>query len=248
MRFDFDIYARERDWCWTGIDIDWKIEGICTTPPCPPPSVEATLTDKHGKIAWQKNSDKPFSEQFPADEPYTLSIGVGKDKSMSRVFDFDQHLVSKGMEEISMKIFPDEKYFQLTANTKNKEKTPFTLSLLDTKGEAVWQQNFVAPMDERIRAFTSQPGNYFRFSIPGNENSSITFYPNPFQGSITIEAKELDIPLTISLSDLNGKIITQRIMHEAGSYTIDADNQKPGLYILTFSGKQTRRELVQLAK
>nr|HPH46833.1 T9SS type A sorting domain-containing protein [Chryseolinea sp.] len=246
-RFDINLYSRERDWCWTGIDIVWEIEPICITPPCAPLSVQAKLTDKQGKVAWQKISDKPFLENFPADKPYTLSIGVGKDKSIAQVFDFDQNLVNKGIEEISMSILPGEKYFYLTANTKNKEKIPFTLTLLNTKGESVWQQNFEAPMDERIRAFTSKPGNYLRFSIP-EENSSVAFYPNPFQGSITIEAKELDIPMTISLSDLNGKVITQRVMDQTGTYTLDAYNQKPGLYILTLSGKQIRRELVQLKK
>jgi len=248
-RFFIGGHARERDWCWTGIDVDFDITPICTQPPCAPPSVQTTAIDKAGKIAWQKTFDRPFSTSIPLNDtqPYTLTLAVGKDKLFKGVLLFDKDLVNKGIEEMSLDMYPKEDHFFLTVMTDNNKPVSFTMTLRNTKGESLWQQQYTAPMDELIRAYAPKTGDYLQFSLAQAPKGTTTYYPNPFANTLTINTTEANGGVSVSLMDLNGNMISQKEFAEPGEYSWETNNRNPGLYIITIvENGHVRRELVQV--
>jgi len=246
-RVTIEPYGRERDWCWTGIDVSWVINPICALPPCIPYSVQTTLTDSQGKTVWNRTFDKPFSTSFSMeDKPYALSVSVEKDKTFEQVLLMDQNLVNNGIESVSFDMYPKEDYFYFTVNTKKQQQVPITLTLRNTKGESLWQEKFTAPLDKYIRAFVEKPGDYLQVSLQ-QQTSGVMYYPNPFKENLTLEVAEGTAPVSISLSDLNGKVMFQSKLPGPGKHSVNVGSLKSGLYILTIvEGNLTRRELVKI--
>ncbi len=247
-RFDIGNRARERDWCWTGIDIDWDITPICITPPCAPPRVQTTLVDKAGKIAWQKIFDKPFSSSFLLNDtqPYTLSVSIERDKKFGGVLLLDKDLVNKGVEDLSLDFHPKEDYFRLTVATDKQKQVPMIMALRNTAGASLWQKKFIAPFDDVVSAYVPKAGDYLQFSLQ-TQPKSITYFPNPFNGKLNFTLEDSEATVRVSVSDMNGKVIAQKQLKASTDHSIDMTGQKSGLYILTISdGNSTRRELIQL--
>lgn len=241
-------YARDRDWCWTGPLVDW-IPPLCFYPPCDDPWFRVTMTDKNGQVAWQKSFDKPFSASIPlADEqPYTMSLGIEKDKKVNEILVLDKELVNNGFEELTLDMYPTQEYFYLTAATEKNIQIPFTMTLRDAQGKSLWQENYTAPMDQLIRAYVSKGGKYLQFSLPSANTSRVSYYPNPFNGKLMVKVANDSDPVT--LSDFNGRLITTKDFFSAGEYELNVSGQKSGLYILTIlEGKSIRKELVELKK
>src|SRR5690606_1797492 len=132
------------------------------------------------------------------------------------LFIVDDDLVSKGLSVISMSIVPKEDYFLLKAET-DKGDVPFMLSLLNKEGKAVWQSEFIAPMEKEITDQLKEPGNTLRFSsVPGLPKkleaygiTNIKFYPNPNKGklAVDIETKSTKVPATVIITNLRGETI-----------------------------------------
>jgi hypothetical protein len=244
-------YGPERPWCWTGIDVDWEIDPICVIPPCPAPRVQTTLTDKAGKIAWQKTFDKPFDAFFSVDDsqPYALSLAIEKNQAFGNVLVFDKDLVNTGFDELSFDFYPREKYFYLSASTKKEQQIPFTLTLKNTKNESLWQQQFIAPLEGQVvSALISKSGDYLQVSLSqANARSNVTYYPNPFRSKLNIDVADGSAPVLITLQDMNGKIVAEKYLKTSGAHSLDEFRQKTGLYVLTITeGKVVRRELVEM--
>lgn len=247
-RFGMGHHARDRDWCWTGIDVDWDIIPICLTPPCAPPSVQTTLVDKTGKISWQKIFDKPFTSSFSLSDtqPYTLSVAVEKDKKFGSVLLLDKDLVNKGVDDLSIDFRPKQDYFRLTVSTDKQQEVPMIMTLRNTAGASLWEKKFTAPFDDVISAYIAKAGDYLQFSLQA-QPKSISYYPNPFNGKLNFTTDNGSDAIAIAVSDMNGKVITQKQLKDSGEHSIDITGQKPGLYILTITeGKTIRKELIQL--
>ena len=143
-------------------------------------------------------------------------------------------------------MFPKKDYFYMKVGTRKQQEVPIALTLRNTKGESLWQENFTAPMDKLIREYVSEPGAYLQVSLQ-QETSGVNYYPNPFKENLTLEVAEGTAPVSMSLSDLNGKIMFQTKIPGSGKHSINVGSQKSGLYILTIvEGNLTRRELVQI--
>ncbi len=239
-------YGRERDWCWTGIEVDWEIIPTCPFP-CTDPKIISTMKDKNGKISWQKTFSEPFNASISLTDtqPYTLSLGVETNQIVEDVLVFNNDLVNKGFESFKLDMYPKQDYFYLTVTTDKDIEVPFTMTLRNMQGQSLWQEKYTAPMDELIRAYVPKAGDYLQFSLQPNPTSSVTYYPNPTEGKLTISVSDDNQSVWVSVSDFNGKVISRKDNIGSGEHTLDISNQKPGLYILTIvEGKSTRRELI----
>lgn len=240
-------HARERDWCWTGIDIDWEWP-ICF-PPCAPSQMRTSLTDKSGKTAWQKIFDKPISASIPLNdsEPYTLSVDIEKDKKFGNVLTLDKELVNNGIEDLSLDFYPKEGYFFLDVETDNKQQVPLTMNLRNTKGESLWEKKLTAPFHDVIYDRIDKAGDYLQFSLQTPGKSNVTYYPNPFTDKLNVIIAKGSDPVSLSVMNMNGKMVLQKEFVDAGDYSIELSGQKSGLYILTIKeGVNTRRALIEL--
>jgi len=236
-----------RDWCWSGIDIDW--EGQPCVYPCEEPKFTSTLKDKNGKIAWQKTFSEPFSASIPlADtQPYELSLAVEKNNTPNNVLVFDKDLVNKGVESIVIDLYPKDEYIYLTVTTDKNVKIPFTMSLKNTQGQSLWEGKYTAPMDQLIREFVSKAGDYLQFSLQQAAVSGVTYYPNPSTGKFTIDVNNDNQAVSVSVSDFNGQIIYKMDNLRQGENTFEVPGQKAGLYVLTIvEGKSIRKELISV--
>jgi hypothetical protein len=240
-------HARERDWCWTGIDIDWVLP-ICITPPCPTPQVQTRLTDKYGKTAWEKIFDKPFSASIPLNdsEPYQLSIDIEKDKKFGNVLMLDKDLVSNGVEDLSLDFYPKDGYFFLDVETDKKQQVPLTMTLRNTNGEALWEKKFTAPFHDVIYDRVEKAGDYLQVSLQTQGKSGVSYYPNPFSAKLNFTIAKGSDPVNVSVMNMNGKMVLQEEFGDGGDYAIEMNGQKAGLYILIIKeGANTRRELIE---
>jgi hypothetical protein len=244
-RYAVGVVARDRE-CWNDFYLDWDI--FCLLPtPCPPSRSQATLTDITGKIVWSKIFDKPSLETFSLKKPHALSVSVEKDKTFQQVIRLDENLVSKGMQAVSLDLSPKKYYFNLTVETKDKQQVPFSLTLRNAKGESLWQEKYIAPLNKVIAAYVEKPGAYLQLSYL--ETFGVSYYPNPFKGILTINVSDGNTPVSVSLSDWNGKILAKKTITTPGEHAFDVGIQKAGLYILTITqGKNIRRELVEIVQ
>ena len=62
---------------------------------------------------------------------------------------------------------------------------------------------------------------------------SIEVFPNPTSGKVTIKGLNLWNDASITLYDLNGRIISKQITGSDNSATVDLSNLQPGMYIVT---------------
>ncbi len=241
-------HAPERDWCWTGIDVDWEVP-ICITPPCPLPQMQTRLTDKSGKTVWEKVFDKPFSSSIPFNdvEPYALSIDVESDKKFHNVLLLDKELVNNGVEDLSLDFYPKDGYFFLDVETEMIQQVGLTMTLRNANGESLWDKKFTAPFHDVIYDRVDKAGAYLQFSLQGEAKSGVSYYPNPFNGKLSITIAKGSDPVSVSIMNLNGKMIMQKQFDDAGEHTIEMNSEKSGLYILTIKeGGNSRRELIEL--
>lgn len=71
------------------------------------------------------------------------------------------------------------------------------------------------------------------------KNFSFSFGPNPVTNTLTINVQNSSTPLTIQLTDLNGRLLKQRNLPAVVSQTIDfkVSNLSKGIYLLKISGR-----------
>lgn len=248
-RITIAAYAPERDWCWTGIDIDWEIHPICPVLPCPDPPFTTTLIDTKGKVVWTKTYGKPFNVSIPLKDvqPYTLTAAAEKDDATGNVFVFDSDLVNKGIENISMDMYVIDEYFHLSVSTDKQLQVPLTISFKNDQGKELWSENLVAPLEKNFSPYISEQGVYFQFSIANGSGSNVSWYPNPVDVKLFVDNRNLDTDVTVSISDLSGKVVLIKDKLATGVNTLILSGVKPGLYVMTIvEGKTIRKELLQV--
>ena len=244
-RFDgFDIrnYRRERDWCWTGPDIDWSITP-CTLPDCIDPLVRLSLLDKDSKTVWSETYQKPFSTVFPVEDkqPLTEVVALGqKDKTFQNALIFDKDLVPGGIQTIGLSMKPKQNKVQLVVETQKGQTVPIVMALLDGKGKTLWQEKFVAPLNTQINAVSSQRGVTLRFTLAEALKgiTSVSIFPNPAVGTpaIDIATNGTKVPATVTITNFNGKTVYQKNLTAPIIDHPDLSSATPGLYIVTVTG------------
>src|SRR5690606_21738751 len=167
------------------------------------------FADKNGKVVLYKLFDKPFEFSVPLkdDQPYSLQMGLVDDDKKTTVVRYDDQLVSKGIESISLDMYPQDDYFFLTVRTGKGIQLPLTITLKNTKGEELWKQKLTAPLDQLIRAYVSTPGDYLELALDGKSSKGFVLYPNPIAGTLFIDNFEHRSPIRMSIRDLNGKTV-----------------------------------------
>jgi len=256
-RFEFTGWGTGIPECWTGIDVDWDIDPICISPPlCPDPLAQATLLDKNGKPVWSKEFEKPFSVSLPSvDLPSQLSLGIENDNTIEKVLQFDANLVSAGIEQIHMEVKPSENFFRLSAQTSKGKTVPFAMTLIGADGKAMWEENFVAPMDKIIEPKSSGVGAFLTFAAAGQNSlaskgiTEIKHYPNPVDDKLNLEVqtKNAKVPFQLTITDFNGGKVVQKQLTAPLNDSIDLTRLRPGLYVLTITVEDVSiRELLQV--
>ena len=116
--------------------------------------------------------------------------------------------------------------------TENKEYFLTDYTFLNPYGDA-WTEN----------AFPAEDGEYslLHFSTTGisdeNEKNSISIYPNPTTGIITIGNLNLS-GLDLEITDITGKIVFQStIINNKSSIEIDLSQLEKGVYFVNINGK-----------
>jgi len=243
--------------CWTGIDVDWDIDPICISPPlCPDPPAQASLVDKNGKPVWSKEFEKPFSINLPSfDQPMQLTLGIENDKAVEKILQFEPNLLTEGIEKIQFEVKPHEEFFHLSAQTRKGKSVPFTMTLMGTDGKAVWQENFVAPMDKVIEAKSPAVGAFLTFSAAGQNSlaskgiTEIKHYPNPVDDKLTLEVKTRNskTPFQLAITDFSGAKVMEKQLTAPLNDSIDLTRLRPGLYVLTITVEGASvREVIQV--
>jgi hypothetical protein len=248
-RFVFGAYAPERDWCWTGIDIDWEIN--CTIAPELCEDYPVTFLTENGKIVWQEKFTKPTNFILPVDDklPRQLSVAIPVGTSSQDVIMLDENLVHSGISGIQVSTYGDKNLLELKAETIQGKNVPFTMTLLNKEGKEIWQETFIAPLDKQIEAYVKEPGVALTFSALPDE-LQLSYFPNPFSESITVElAATKTSPAQVAVFSMQGEKILQEQVEITGPHSINMKYQKPGLYILVVNVKGNEvRKLVELKK
>lgn len=174
-RLDLHLNGRYRNWCWSEIILNWQITPECPLlQTCPDPLFSFVLREMNGTIIWESEYRNPLQVSLPVkdQQPYQLTLFMGK-KEMDPIIVFDQSLVSKGIDEIGIKINPVKEEFILQVSSRKKKATCFSLAVLDKQGKKVWEENFQAPFEKRIQLKSKLPGTTLFFSVaeklPGNK-------------------------------------------------------------------------------
>ncbi|AYB35138.1 T9SS type A sorting domain-containing protein [Chryseolinea soli] len=238
-RIDIRNYGHEREWCWTGIDVDWTIFPPCKFPDCIDPVFAVSLLDKPGAVVWTKSYQQPFQAIFPVDDkqPYITTVAMENDKKLQDVVVFDKELVPGGIESIKMEMKPRQKEFYLTVETEKNKKVPFIMALLDAAGKTLWQQEFTAPLSTSIDAVTKQRGTTLRF-LPAQGTNGITavsVFPNPSESSpaIDIRTQGNTLPAKLTITNFYGKTVYQKDITAPTVHYPNLSQATPGLYIVT---------------
>jgi hypothetical protein len=236
---DIRNYGHDRDWCWTGIEIDWTLFPPCTVPDCIDPVVAVSVLDKPGAVVWTKSYQGPFQAIFPIDDkqPYIVTAAMEIDKKLQDVVVFDKELVPAGIESIKMEMKPRQKEFHLMVETEKDKKVPFIMALLDAAGKTLWQQEFTAPLSTRIDAITKQRGTTLRF-MPAQGTQGITavsVFPNPSESSpaVDIRTRGNTLPAKLTITNFYGKTIYQKDLTVPTVHYPNLSQITPGLYIVT---------------
>jgi hypothetical protein len=260
---DLTAYAPDRDWCWTGIDVKWKIDPACPLPPpfCPTPAdFQVTLFDNPGTIVYQNSFVDPFSAQFNVDDKIArrLTLGFKEGKTYENVLMLNKALVSKGFESVSINVNPQERNFDLTVKTENNVSVPFVLVFLNRDGKPITKQALTAPLSTTIKGTVNEPVAALRIipalstltSMSDYGISSISSYPNPASGKINVDIQteeQLETLVVITLTDIYGSRVSSQTFSDGGVKQVDITGRKPGLYLLTVTaGNATKKELIQV--
>lgn len=172
-RFEMTTWGTLRGWCWSEIIIDWEIVPICQLPPCPLPGYAVRLMDGNN-AAWSAQFNQPsyFQVPLPDQQPFRAilsSTDVQKDLLV-----FEPDLLPMGIETIKVEFKPKQKFFMLTASTRNNSQVPLRATLYNSNGKVLWEQSFTAPLSQQITATVQEPGVRLVFSVPGLQRELIT--------------------------------------------------------------------------
>jgi hypothetical protein len=243
-RVDFDIYARDRDWCWTDLLIGWE----CLVPPfCSDPFFSAQLT-YNDKPVWHMDFNKPLDISLPLNKDFQrFTLAMKVDDKLRDVIIVDDNLIKNGLERISFSTNPKEKFVTIKATTVNGVEVPFSMTLTNKEGKSIWHETFVAPVEKDISDLASEPGVMLKFS-GSSELANINYYPNPFSEQLNVVIDNVSEGSSeVSIYSLQGKKILQQPVDKSGSTTIKMTGQKPGLYILVLKTEFSEtRNLVEL--
>jgi hypothetical protein len=247
-RFDFDIYGYLRDWCWTDILIDWKLTPLCLMPPfCDDPFFSASLIN-NGKAIWQSEFNKPFKSQLPKSKEFReFRLATKIDKVFQDVVSLDDELVKNGFEVLSLSAFPEANKLSLNVKTSGDVQVPFLMTLLNKDGKAIWQKDFIAPLETEISEVLNERGVVLQFSSLA-QGTKLSYFPNPFSEQLTVKIGDnAKFPADVSVFSLQGKKILQQPVQQAGNFVVKMNGQKPGLYVLIFKSADGEvRELIEL--
>lgn len=248
-RFDYAAYGPGRDWCWTGIDIDWEI--ICTVTPSACPDLPVSTLTENGKTVWQKKLNKPGNFLLPSEDklPRQLSLAIPVGTSSQDVIILEENLVHSGISRIQVSTYGDKNLLELKAETNQEKNVPFTMTLLNKEGKEIWKETFMAPLEKQIEAYVKEPGVALTFSALPDE-LQLSYFPNPFSESITVELTATKTsPAQVTVFSMQGEKILQEQVGVTGPHSINMKNQKPGLYILVVNVKGNEvRKLIELKK
>ncbi len=247
-RIDFSMYAREHDWCWNDIIIDWEI--IPCVPPniCPDPIMKASLINSK-KVIWEEKFTKsPFLAALPQSNTMNvLTLSKEVENAFQPVIVVDDNLVKNGFSNLTLSIHPAKNILNIKAETQKGAQLPFTITLLNKAGNSVWQEEFLAPLEKEIKAFANEPGVTLKISAPGDE-FKLSYFPNPFSEKLNIEIEnETSLPDELAVYTLQGKKIIGQSVGSTGRYDVNMNNEKPGLYILIVKvGDKETKKLIEL--
>jgi hypothetical protein len=248
-RLEYAAYAPGRDWCWTGIDIDWEI--ICTVTPSACPDFPVSTLTENGKTVWQKKMNKPGNFLLPTDDelPRQLSVAIPIGKSSQDVIILGDNLVHSGISAMQVSTYGKKNLVEIKAETVQGKEVPFTMTLLNKDGKEIWQTTFVAPLVKQIEAYVDEPGVALKFSAVTKE-LQFNYFPNPFSENITVEVvASKTSPVQVTILSMKGETILQEQIEETGAHTLDMKNQKHGLYILVLKQQGNEvRKLIELRK
>ncbi len=246
--FDFSAYYNGREWCWTDILIDWKLNPICLIPPiCPTPRVSASLWS-HGKLTWSMQFTEPFQTSLPdLKEPQLFTLALDVDQKFQDVIVLDDNLVSNGISNVSLSAYPTEKMLKMKVETINGEFVPFSLTLFNKSGSPIWRKEFIGPTSEEINELVNENVTSLKLSAI-DKGMKLSYYPNPFSEEITVSiGKKVKLPAQVSVLSMQGKRIHQQTIEEAGNVFVALTGQKPGLYILILKTQDDEvKELIEL--
>ncbi len=258
---ELGVWARERDWCWTGPWIDWKISPDCGgVIPCPEEFFGMSLKDENQKIVWEQVFDQPFKGEFPVkdQQPYTLAVTAMSQQGAEPILRLGAQLVPQGISEVKMSFQPSKDYFSLQVSTRDKATVPLVLALTDKAGKALWKKTFNAPfegiIDDRIETIgttltlsvAGDKGNYSRTEATGKfipqeapviSEAALQVYPNP----VTDHTLYLDVTAlkggqaSLQILNIIGKeVMSREINIQQGSQRIPLDVQSipRGVYVV----------------
>ena len=244
-RVDIHAYGRERDWCWTGIDVDWTLPTPCT-PPCVDPLIRVALLDKPGQEVWSKTYNKPFQATFPADDKqsFIATTAIETNKLFQDFVVLDKELVPAGIEDLKLQMTTHDQKVQLTVATEKNVKVPFIMALQDTDGKTLWQQKFTAPLATVVDVVAPQRGTTLRFMIDAGvtQVTNLSVFPNPASGNTTIEVGTNGAKLLtrLTITDFFGKTIYQKDVTAPITIQPDLSQAPKGLYIISVVGAAGR--------
>lgn len=251
-RFDIRAYGHEREWCWTGIDVDWTLPTPCTFP-CVDPLIRAALLDKPGQEVWSKTYNKPFQATFPVDDKqsFIATTGIEINKVFQDFVVLDKELVPAGIEELKLQMSPRDQKIQLAVATEKNAKVPFVMALQDAAGKTLWQQKFTAPLATGVNGVTSQRGTTLRFMVDGSvtQITSLSVFPNPAQTNPTIAVATNGAKLStrLTITDFFGKTVYEKDITAPITIQPDLSQAPKGLYIVRvvgYGGRQHQQTLV----
>jgi len=251
-RFDIRNYRREREWCWTGVDVNWTLPTPCT-PPCIDPLIRTALLDKPGQEIWAKTYDKPFQVTYPVDDKqsFIATTSIKTDKGFQDLVVLDKELVPAGIEELKLEMNPAQQKMQLAVSTEKDAKVPFVMALQDANGKTLWEQKFTAPITTAVSGTTSQRGTTLRFKLDGTAQqiTSLSVYPNPAQGSTTIAigTNGSKLPTRVTITDLFGKTFYKQDVTAPITINPDLSQAPKGMYVVSAidaAGRQYTETLV----
>jgi hypothetical protein len=242
--FDFSSYVKEKGWCWSELNLDWKIIPICPIPiDCPEPSFSASLIHDQ-KTIWEDIQNVPFKTSLPFnDQLNSLSIKRETKDGYTELIHIDQGLVKNGFTALHISANPKENLLHVEAETDGGISVPFMITLNNKEGKGIWNGRYNAPMSKDLVEKVKEPGTTLLFSIPYDQ-PQFKSYPNPFSGDLNIDVNARDdFHAEAVILDLKGKRLIKETFKKAGNYRMKMQDLKPGLYILIFSqgGKEVKK-------